>query len=161
MSVALLLYTLQKDAMRLTFTKRNGKYDDLRVERDGQSPETIHCPKQGIIPHDMIHYAVESEVAERGFLSLVADGQTADFQIMGNATSEAVERLVETFQAEMWGGRVQAEELIAVYDQACAVRGHATAPITPSDVALIRARIDELSRQWAALPVGGSLSLAF
>lgn len=147
--------------MRLTFTKRDGKYDDLVVERDGQPPEAIACPKQGIIPHDMIHYAVESIIAERGFLSLVADGQSAGFQVAGDAASEAIERLVETFQAEMWGGRVPAEDLLATYEHACGARAHAVAPVSPSDVALIRARIDELTSKWSAVPVGGALTLAF
>jgi hypothetical protein len=147
--------------MRLTFKKRDGKYDDLSIARDGQSTETIACPKQGIIPHDMIHYAVESVLVERGFLSLVADGQAAGFRVMGESASEAVERLVETFQAEMWGGRVRVEELLDVYEHACGERGHAAAPVSPSDVSLIRTRIDELTSQWAALPVGGSLTLAF
>lgn len=147
--------------MRLTFTKRDGKYDDLVVERDGRPPEAIACPKQGIIPHDMIHYAVESIIAERGFLSLVADGQSAGFQVAGDGISEAIERLVETFQAEMWGGRVPAEDLLATYEHACEARAHAVAPVSPKDVALIRARIDELTSQWSAVPLGGALTLAF
>lgn len=147
--------------MRLTFTKREGKYDDLVVERDGRPLEAIACPKQGIIPHDMVHYAVESIVAERGFLSLVADGQAAGFQVAGDETSEAIEQLVETFQAEMWSGRVPAEDLIAMYEHACHARAHAVAPVSPTDVALIRARIDELTSQWSAVPVGGALTLAF
>ena len=116
--------------MRLTFTKRGGKHDDLVVERDGHAAETVTCPKQGIIPHDMVHYAVESTLAHRGFLSLVADGQSANFAAVGGEGEEAVERLVETFQAEMWGGRVPAADLLATYEHACEARGHAVAPVS-------------------------------
>ncbi|MBL8774159.1 MAG: hypothetical protein JNK30_22415, partial [Phenylobacterium sp.] len=133
----------------------------LVVERDGRAPEAVACPKQGILPHDMVHYAVESILAGRGFLSLVADGQSPGVAVDGDATSEAIERLVETVQAEMWGGRVPAEELLAVYAHACEARDHAAVPVSPSDVALIRARIDELSARWSAVPVGGALSLTF
>src|SRR6185369_2736197 len=99
--------------MRLTFTKRDGKYDDLSIERSDGLRETIRCPKQGIIPHDMVHYAVERTLAHGGFLGLVADGQAAVFATAGGDSEEAIERLVESFQAEMWGGRVPAEDLLA------------------------------------------------
>ena len=49
--------------MRLTFAKGTGKYDHLQIERGGLPLEMIQCPKQGIIPHDMIHYAVETHSA--------------------------------------------------------------------------------------------------
>ncbi len=144
--------------MRLTFTKGAGKYDALLVEREGRVAERIECPKQGIIPHDMVHFAVESVVGH-GFLGMVADGAPAAFTTSGGAEEEAVERLVECFQAEMWGGRVPAAELLAAYQHACAARGHAAMPVSEAEVGAIRARLDELGQQWAAVPVHGSLSL--
>ncbi|PPU04588.1 hypothetical protein XacyCFBP1159_22365 [Xanthomonas arboricola pv. corylina] len=39
--------------------------------RDGLLAESIDCPKQGIIPHDMVHYAVESTLHKRGFICRV------------------------------------------------------------------------------------------
>jgi len=92
--------------MRLTFTKRDGKYDDLAIERPDGPTEMIQCPKQGIIPHDMVHFAVECGLGHRGFLGMVADGKAAEFATQGGDSEEAIERLVECFQAEMWGGRV-------------------------------------------------------
>jgi hypothetical protein len=83
--------------MELTFTKRSGKSDDLTIVRDDGTAENIICPKQGIIPHDLVHYAVESVLAHHGFLSLVRDGQAADFSASGTDVHESVERLVETF----------------------------------------------------------------
>jgi hypothetical protein len=145
--------------MRLTFTKRGGKYDDLLIERPDRPPETMSCPKQGIIPHDMVHYAVESTLAHRGFLSLIADGQPASFTTTGGDAEEAIERLVESFQAEMWGGRVSAGDLLATYEHACAARGHAPAPVSASEVENIRARLDELTAQWAAVPQNASLTV--
>ena len=144
--------------MKLTFTKRDGKYDDLLIERAGQAPETISCPKQGIIPHDMVHYAVESCLAHRGFLSLVGDGQLASFATSGGDSEKAVERLVENFQAEMWSGRVSAQDLLASYEHACAAHGHPAVPVSVADVDRIRTRIDELSAEWTAVPLNGSLT---
>ena len=145
--------------MRLAFTKRSGKHDDLVIERPRQPPEAISCPKQGIIPHDMVHYAVESRLAHRGFLSLVAEGQAASFATTGGDAEEAIERLVETFQAEMWGGRVPAADLLATYEHACDARGHAAVPVSAADVNAIRARLDELTAEWTAVPVNGTLTV--
>jgi len=146
--------------MRLTFTKRGGKHDDLSIERDGSPPEVLTCPKQGIIPHDMVHYAIESTLSHHhGFLGLVADGQAAAFTTTGGDSEEAVERLVEVFQAEMWGGRVPATDLIAAYEQACDARGHAASPVSPADVDAIRDRLDQLTTDWSQVPVNGSLIL--
>ena len=145
--------------MRLTFTKRGGKHDELLIERHGQPPETISCPKQGIIPHDMVHYAVESILAHQGFLSLVAEGQAAGFATTGGASEQAIERLVETLQAEMWGGRVSAADLLATYEHACDARGHAAVPVSPANVEAIRARLDKLSAEWAAVPANASLTV--
>ena len=145
--------------MRLTFTKRDGKYDDLSIERPAGAPETIRCPKQGIIPHDMVHYAVESVLTHRGFLGLVGDGQGAGFATTGGDSEEAIERLVESFQAEMWGGRVSAEELLATYEHACDARGHSPVPVSANDIESIRNRLDELTVKWEAVRVNGSLVL--
>ncbi|WP_315763572.1 hypothetical protein [Sphingomonas sp. Y38-1Y] len=145
--------------MQLTFTKRAGKYDELTLVREGGATETIACPKQGIVPHDMVHYAVETVLAQRGFLSMVKDGSPADFSAQGGEGEEAVERLVETFQAELWGGRVPASEMIATYEHACHARDHAVAAVTEHDIEAIRARLDTLSERWTALPVNDAMTL--
>lgn len=145
--------------MRLTFTKRDGKYDDLVIEREGREPERIQNPKQRIIPHDMVHYGVESVLSHRGFLGLVAAGEGAGFATAGGESEEAIERLVEAFQAEMWGGRVPADELLDAYRLGCEARGHGAVPVSAEDVEAVRSRLDELTDQWNALPVGGSMAL--
>ncbi|KQS03326.1 hypothetical protein ASG11_02845 [Sphingomonas sp. Leaf357] len=147
--------------MELTFVKRSGKTDELTIVRGEGLAETIKCPKQGIIPHDMVHYGVESVLAHRGFLSLVKEGQAASFATGSEESEEAVERLVETFQAEMWGGRVAAADLLATYVHACNARGHAVAAVSISDVEAIRSRLDELTLQWATLPTNEGLTVRF
>lgn len=146
--------------MNLTFVKRSGKFDDLTIARADGTRETIQCPKQGIIPHDTVHYAVESVLAARGFLSLVSEGQSASFGTSGHDDEEAIERLVETCQAEMWGGRVPAPDFIAAYENACAARGNAISPVSLSDVAAVRARLDALTQQWADVAINDGLTLS-
>ncbi|MEI6418569.1 MAG: hypothetical protein WCO82_05845, partial [Sphingomonadales bacterium] len=77
--------------MKLIFTKGSGKYDQLLVEApDGVRPP-IPCPKQGIIPHDMVHWAVEAEVAAAGFLKLIAaGGDSGQRGALGIPTAESV-----------------------------------------------------------------------
>ncbi|MEO7149930.1 MAG: hypothetical protein ABIY40_08380 [Rhodanobacteraceae bacterium] len=41
----------------------------------------MSCPKQRIIPHDMVHYAVETTLAKRGFLQRVRDGERANLRM--------------------------------------------------------------------------------
>ena len=145
--------------MDLTFVKRAGKFDELTIVRDNKVAETIACPKQGIIPHDMVHYAVESVLAHRGFLSLLKAGKAAGFTTEGGDSEEAIERLVETFQAEMWGGRVPATDLIATYRHACGARGHGVAEVSQGEIEAIRDRLDELTRAWAELAPNEALEL--
>ncbi len=145
--------------MHVTFTKGSGKYDRLLIVRaDGSSPPPIDCPKQGIIPHDMVHFAVEQVLAARGFLGSVAMGGDAGYA-PGDASAEAVERLVETIQAEAWSGPAEAQDLIDLYHVACDARGHAAVPVDAGAIAAIRANMAELTARWAAVPVGGTLAL--
>lgn len=148
--------------MRLAFTKGSGKYDRLEVRRDGLPVEHIDCPKQRIIPHDMVHHAVESVMAARGFLGHLADGE-APLLRPGDAAAESVERLVEVIQGDAWSGPLPAPaaDMIDLYRVTCEARGSILLPLDAAAVDAIRARVAELTAQWAAVPVGGTLTLDF
>jgi hypothetical protein len=146
--------------MKVIFTKGAGKYDRMDVYRDGSECETIACPKQRIIPHDMVHHAVESRLRRRGFLSRLRDGEPAGFQMAGNAESDGVERLVEVFQGDGWsGGQTPAQDMIELYRITCEERRCPMLPVTTRDVDDIRDLIRQLTDEWEALAVGESLSL--
>lgn len=147
--------------MHLTFTKGAEKHDFLNIEREGQTVETIQCPKQGILPHDMIHYAVESVLPCRGFLSLLHEGQPAGFAMGGDRIAEAIEQIVEIFQAEMWSGRVPAADLIAMFEHGQEGQEGAAINFTARHVEMIRAKIADLGAEWEKIPVRGSLTLTF
>jgi hypothetical protein len=148
--------------MKLVFTKGAGKFDKLEVVRTGRPPAQVDCPKQGIIPHDMVHYAVEHTLGARGFLSRVQDGEAAAFQMASSAQSDAVERLVEVFQGDGWsGGATPAADLIEIYRVTCQARACPMLEIDQAAIAQVRAAISDLTRRWAAVPVGGSLELGF
>jgi hypothetical protein len=147
--------------IRLAFTRLAGKYDRLVVTRADGSSDSVDCPKQGMIPHDMVHYAVEKHVTSEGFLTRVAGGAGLGFTEGVATSAEPVERLVEAMQADTWSnaGQSNMEELIALYRLSCEARSHAALPVTPDDIAAIRAEMADLAARWAAVPLHGSLEL--
>lgn len=147
--------------MQLVFTKGSGKYDRMEVARIDGSVERVDCPKQRIIPHDMVHYVVESTLAKRGFVTRVRDGERADMRMRGEAESDGVERLVEVIQGDGWsGGGSEAAELLDLYRVTCEARGCPMLDVTVDDINAVRAHMVELTMQWEALPVGRSLALS-
>lgn len=146
--------------MRLVFTKGSGKADRLELHRPGRAVERIECPKQRIIPHDMVHYAVEHTLQARGFLGRVGAGEAASFRMAPEAGSDAVERLVEVFQGDAWSGSTASPaEMIDLYRVTCDARGCPMLAVDAPAIEAVRERIAELSARWSALAVGGSLEL--
>lgn len=147
--------------MQLVFTKGPGKYDRMDVVRADGSVERIDCPKQRIIPHDMVHYVVETTLAKHGFVTRVRDGERADMRMRGEGESDGVERLVEVIQGDAWsGGGSEATEMLDLYRVTCEARGCPMLGVTVDDLDAVRARMAELTVQWEALPVGRSLNLS-
>jgi hypothetical protein len=146
--------------MRLVFTKGRGKSDRLEVLRPDGAPEIVDCPKQRIIPHDMVHYAVEHTLVVRGFLNRVKTGEPAAYQMAADPLSDSVERLVEVFQGDAWsGGSTTAAAMLHLYAVTCEARACPALPICEVDVDAVRAAIAALTERWAAVGVGGSLAL--
>ncbi len=145
--------------MQLVFVKGSGKHDRMEVIRDGVLAECIDCPKQGIIPHDMVHYAVESTLHKRGFVGRVLGGEAASFQMKAESVSDGVERLVEVFQADGWSGWNSAPtDMLDLYQVTCNARQCEPLAIQADDIEAVRKRILELTAQWQSVPVGQSLA---
>jgi hypothetical protein len=146
----------------LAFTKGAGKTDTLIVTRADGGEERIDCPKQGIIPHDMVHYAVENALAARGFLGRVAAGEDAAFAMASEAESDGVERLVEVIQGDAWsGGGAPPAEMIDLYRVTCEARDCPPLPLDAQAIDAIRAEMRRLGEAWSATPTGGTLTLLF
>jgi hypothetical protein len=147
--------------MKFVFEKlKEGKYDRLRVEREG-TVEEIACPKIGGIPHDMVHFAVENVIQQRGFLRRVAVGEALAFRMGANIASDQMERLVEVMQADAISGFPPASDLIDMYRVTCDARGVAPYPVTEDHIHALRAEMARLGKLWAATPHGGQLTLEF
>ena len=131
----------------------------MDVERDG-AVTSIDCPKQRIIPHDMVHFAVESTLQRRGFLTRVREGEQAVFTMAPDAESDAVERLVEVMQGDAWsGGASTPEAMRDLYRVTCEARACPMLPVSDADLEAIRACMAGLDARWASVPVGGTLEL--
>lgn len=146
--------------MQLIFTKGSAKHDTMEVLRNGTLAETVQCPKQGIIPHDMVHFVVESTLRKRGFIGRMLDGESAAMQTAVDAESDGVERLVEVFQADGWAGwNSAATDMLNLYQVTCSARRCEPLAIQTADIEMVRKKILELTAQWQSVPVGESLAL--
>jgi len=133
----------------------------MEVVRANDSLERIDCPKQRLIPHDMVRYVVESTRAKRGFVTRLRDGARAGMRMRGEAESDGVERLVEVIQGDAWSdGSSDAAEMLDLCRVTCEARGCPMLDVTADDLDAIRARMAELMVQWEALAIGQSLALS-
>jgi hypothetical protein len=148
--------------MQFIFTKGAGKYDKVAVMRADAPAEVMESPKQGIIPHDMVHYAVESVLHVTGFLGRVLEGEAASYTMASQAQSDGVERLVEVVQADAWAGFNSAPaDMLALYQVTCDERQCPPLALQAHDIDAVRTRILELTSQWQNTAVGASMTLAF
>ena len=146
--------------MKIVFTKGSGKYDTMELVRVDGSSEQVQCPKQSIIPHDMVHYAVEHTLRAKGFLHRVSEGESAHFRMAPESESDSVERLVEALQGDAWSGGVSSEaEILDMYRVTCLARECRALPLSLQDLAAAREAIQRLGLNWNAVPVHGTFEL--
>jgi hypothetical protein len=163
--------------MQITITK-GANEDTIEAFRgDGASVRT-HFPKKGPLPHDAVHYVVESELGiAEGFWGLVASGRHPEeiaglAKAAGHASASRArrpdpaiipmvqaERAVECFEADLWdGGGTDADTLREALRAGCEQSLVPMLPLENEAIRRIRARIAALRQHWATLPIGGSCS---
>lgn len=147
---------------------KDGSEDRISMIRtDGSRAETTFA-KKGPFPHDAVHYAVEKHLRlERGFWGMVARGsEPAEIAEIAKAAGHAsasraqvpephivellqAERIVECFEADMWGGPATDDMLLETISTAC---DYSHVPVPPMDggtISAIRSELTALSAQWA------------
>lgn len=146
------------------------KYDLLRcIRRDG-TQASASMPRQGILPHDLIHYVVESALGYRhGFLGLVAAGAAIGPLMVDlhDPAKRAVadeasyaESIVESLQAQLWSGGFDGAAFAAGLAGACASRGRGVPDLGAVDVEReLFGGVLVLQRRWLEVPWHGSLEL--
>jgi hypothetical protein len=158
--------------MKIIATKlsRNDKYDQLRCVRLDGSETGTTMPRQGILPHDLIHYVVETALGyDHGFLGLVARSADIGFAMevshdIGNAKASDqathAEAIVESLQAQLWSGSFDAAMFEAGLEGACAMRSRAAPGLGGIDVRTqLYGAVIALAERWQGQPFHASMEL--
>ena len=166
--------------MRISITKGDSE-DRLDMERADGSRASTSFPHKGPIPHDFVHYAVESELGfDRGFWGLVEAGHAPeDIQEMAKAAGHAsakraevpaaefvsaiqAERVVEAFEADHWSGGSGDPSGVTYMAEAGCVQSLVPPPaMDDALVERVRRRIADFSARWASLAPGERIELAW
>ena len=161
--------------MRIEITK--GKTEDfIRITRNNGETADTRFPKKGPFPHDLVHVVVEETLGLRhAFWGLIASGRHPEeigalASSLGHSSAAKAhaadpsiieliqaERLVECFEAEIWGGPAALEDLQSVADAAFSASLVPRIALTETAVTDIRTGLALLSAEWNALPVGGKI----
>lgn len=156
--------------MHIRFKKCSGRYDAMTCDRlDGSS---IRCPmpKQGILPHDVVHFVVEDTLDLRqGFYGLIAAGinfptgeppwNADEFDLPDLTEALQAESLVECFQAELWSGSTEHKSFREILQITCAQRKVEAPLLTDNQIEDVRSRLQSFTETWNALPVGSSIDV--
>ncbi len=161
----------------LRFTVGSDKTDHLEFVLDGRPFVKIASPKQGIIPHDMVHFAIECSFPFEGFIQLVFRGHEPGklMEVMHgfvpklppkppneySTNSWLTESLVEAMQALLWSKEATFEGFEYAYSKACEARNISPEPILELDFDRCRKLTSELTIQWMALRAQETLELSF
>ncbi|QLC23820.1 hypothetical protein HFP57_01405 [Parasphingopyxis algicola] len=163
--------------MDITIAKGTDR-DWLTVLRDDGSEARLTFPKKGPVPHDAIHYFVERGYGfSQGFWGLVAGGRDpASIQEMvkqaGHASAkrlrrpeEAIvellqaERLVECFEAALWGDDLDTGTFHGVYRTACEASAVPAPALSAEQISAIFEELQRFAKAWDALSVSDSIKL--
>lgn len=157
----------------LIFKKDAGKTDRVEFRLGLERVVEVKNPKQGIIPHDMIHFAVEQTFPFEGFIQLVFKGYDPNkvMEVLHGfapilpgpypQTAWMAESLVESFQAALWSGSASFSDFEYAYGKACEARKVSPQSITEADFTKCLEMIRRLSSQWPGIREGQALELPF
>lgn len=164
--------------MRITITK--GRSEDwIHAQRNDGTIAEATFPKKGPVPHDAVHLFVERELRlAQGFWGMVAAGHHPEelleiAKAAGHASAKRAgppdaaivqllqaERIVECFEADLWGGGGAAADLIALARTACDT-SYVPLPAVFDEPAAewIGSALGEFARDWIAAAPGHAMVL--
>ena len=166
-------FPLLSTKMKLIAEKagKTDRYDNLRYVRADGTESRSPMPRQGTLPHDLIHYVVESTLPlEFGFLSLVARGADALFvmETVHDRTNPAVETeavqaeaVVEALQTQLWSGEFDTDAFLEGARLATAARDKPAFDFSAIDPRILYDRALELLERWHGVPFHQSIELEF
>lgn len=165
--------------MEVTITKQDG-FDRIAICRSNGTAAETRFPKKGPLPHDAIHYFVEDTLALRNaFWGMIASGIDPEevqeiAKDAGHASARRAtipqahivellqaERLVECFEADLWGGASDPATFRAVAQSACEA-SHVPLPgLSDEEIGAIRERITALQVDWVPASTGYTFEFAW
>lgn len=163
--------------MQIQVTKGE-RSDWVEARRADGSVARENVPHKGPLAHDLVHYVVETELDfDRGFWGLIAAGNEPQ-QIVemakaaGHASAKRavlpdpdfiqaiqVERIVESFEAELWSRGSDNDALRAMARAGCDQSLVSFPKLGDEAIERARARVVSFAEQWASLSIGESLTL--
>ena len=164
--------------MRITITKGEREDRIEAVRADGSSVRTSF-PHKGPIPHDAVHFYVESSLAiSDAFWGMVAAGRhPEEVQEIakggGHASAKRgtipqssivrlvqAERVVECFEADLWGGSSTSPETLRdAIAAGCEQSLVPTVEIGDDAIAAIQSNLRDLVMRWSQSAAGERLVL--
>jgi len=161
--------------MRITMTK-GARDDGIDVVRDDGSTVKTRFGHKGPVPHDVTHVLVERTLEmSDGFWGKVARGHNpAELGGLARAAGHAsakranvpdaefvqiiqAERLVESFEAELWSNGSDNESLRAMADAGCDQSLVPIVAMSDTAIDIVRADLRTFRDRWAALVEGESV----
>jgi hypothetical protein len=146
--------------------------DALTCVRPDGSATTASLRRQGILPHEAIHFVVEDtlgwhdaffgHIARGESLEKVAarlHGRSAQWSKMTQALQS--EALVECLEADQWGGASDPAAFAEKLVNACRRRGIPPPDITAEELDRVRVALREFGAAWRPLAPGASLERTF
>jgi hypothetical protein len=165
--------------IEVTITKGE-KADTIELRRPAGKTARFTFPKKGPIPHDAVHLIVEQELAfKRGFWGMVADGiDPGEIQEIAKAAGHAsasraevpdpsiiellqAERLVECFEADLWGAPADGDTFRSVVEAACFASFVPAPNVSDETIFSIRGQIASFAKQWTAAAIGKKFDLHY
>ena len=162
--------------MKVEITKGTDR-DWIEIFRDQNSTEKTSFPKKGAIPHDAVHFIVETELELRnGFWGMIADGvRAADIQDIAKKAGHAsaararlpdanivellqAERLVECFEADIWSGSDDVELFQDIARAACESSFVPDMQISADTILAIRSQLKKFEARWTGAPIGHTVT---
>lgn len=141
------------------FIKTDSKFDQIEFIKSGSVIAKLTNPKQGILPHDLIHAIVEHHFKIRGFTEMVFEGQSPQFAMNPDGEAWLAEAMVESIQGMLWSDSLDHLQFNEWVGAICRQRRVASFAATAEQFFELELTVEDVTAQWKALNTGGSLEL--
>ncbi|HZU51060.1 MAG TPA: hypothetical protein VE968_04210 [Sphingomicrobium sp.] len=152
--------------------------DVVEIRRNDGTVLSTSVPHKGPVPHDAVHFFVESELAMRaGFWGLVAGGRHPD--AIGELAKQAghasatrarspdtvivpaiqAERIVECFEADLWGGGCDPQTFNEMLEAGCAQSLVEPIDLATEVIASVRNELQHFKSTWEQMAIGAQCAL--